>query len=86
MNDFGEIVWDSGGDESDIYIYKNGETSQVTDDPYINGVPDINNNGEIVYIQIIDNERSVIIATPIPEPSVVFLFFLGSLFLVRKKR
>ena len=84
INDSGEIVWESGGDESDIFVYKNGEVSQVTDDPFMNTSPDINNNGDIVYIQDIDNDRSIIVAAAIPEPSVVFLFFLGSLFLVRK--
>ena len=86
LNDFGEIVWSGDGEESDILLYKNGEISQVTDDPFRNGVPDINNNGEIGYIQGDLGEQSIIIATPIPEPSVIFLFFVGVLFLFRRKR
>ena len=85
MNDSGEIVW---SDLDDIFIYKNGAISEVTDDELQNKYPDINNNGEIVYVQHDPTayDTRILIATPIPEPSVVLLFFLGSLFLYRKKR
>jgi len=59
MNNHGQIVfsvWDDGGntDETEIYLYDNGDVIPLTSDHVYDRTPDINDAGQIVWARAVD--------------------------------
>ncbi|MDX9702822.1 MAG: hypothetical protein RBU23_07245 [Candidatus Auribacterota bacterium] len=84
LNDKGDVVWAGyDGNDSEIFLYSNGVVTQVTNNDYDDYHPDINNHGDIVYT---DNGTSIIVATPVPEPSALALCIFGACLLKKLRK